>query len=163
LAPAGRRLKARDRIVGILLGVVLGIGIVTAFVFLGSESTIDAPRLDKKTGSGGTTTSSARQPGGGGKATHRAGPARTPVRTVEVIGGAPPASGPAHLDYHQGDRIRLRIQADGAYALEVLGYGVAATTQAGGSVPLEFTAAKRGNFPVIVTVSHIAVAQIRVE
>lgn len=35
-----------DRVVGILLGIVLGVGIVTAFVFLGSENTIDAPRIN---------------------------------------------------------------------------------------------------------------------
>lgn len=40
-----RRSKLIDRTVGILLGLVLGIGIVTAYVFLGSEETIDAPRI----------------------------------------------------------------------------------------------------------------------
>ena len=40
-------MKARDRAIGILLGVLLGIGIVTAFVFFGSEGTIDAPRIDQ--------------------------------------------------------------------------------------------------------------------
>lgn len=48
--PASVRVKGRgsrltDRVIGILLGLVLGIGIVTAFVFLGSEETIDAPRV----------------------------------------------------------------------------------------------------------------------
>lgn len=41
----GRRL---DRVVGILLGLVLGVGIVTAYVFLGSEDTIDAPRIQSQ-------------------------------------------------------------------------------------------------------------------
>ena len=35
-----------DRIIGILVGIVLGVGIITAFVFLGSEETIDAPALN---------------------------------------------------------------------------------------------------------------------
>ncbi len=35
-------MKTRDRLIGIALGLLLGLGIVTAFVFLGSESTIDA-------------------------------------------------------------------------------------------------------------------------
>lgn len=34
-----------DRLIGVLLGLVLGVGIVTAFVFLGSEDTIDSPRI----------------------------------------------------------------------------------------------------------------------
>lgn len=40
-----RRRRVADRVIGILLGLVLGIGIVTAYVFLGSEETIDAPRV----------------------------------------------------------------------------------------------------------------------
>ena len=35
-----------DRVLGIVIGIVLGVGIIVAFVFLGSEETIDAPRLD---------------------------------------------------------------------------------------------------------------------
>jgi hypothetical protein len=38
-------LRARDRAIGILLGLLLGIAIVAAFVFLGSEQTIDDPSL----------------------------------------------------------------------------------------------------------------------
>jgi hypothetical protein len=34
-----------DRIIGIGLGILLGLAIVIAFVFLGSENTIDAPSL----------------------------------------------------------------------------------------------------------------------
>jgi hypothetical protein len=37
-----------DRIIGILVGIVLGVGIITAFVFLGSEETIDAPALNDR-------------------------------------------------------------------------------------------------------------------
>ena len=35
-----------DRIVGIVVGVVLGVGIITAFVLFSSEDTIDAPALN---------------------------------------------------------------------------------------------------------------------
>ena len=35
-----------DRIIGIVLGIVLGVGIITAFLFIGSEDTIDAPALN---------------------------------------------------------------------------------------------------------------------
>ncbi|HEX7059186.1 MAG TPA: hypothetical protein VF176_04975 [Solirubrobacterales bacterium] len=34
-----------DLAIGIALGLVLGIAVVAAFVFLGSEDTIDAPRI----------------------------------------------------------------------------------------------------------------------
>jgi hypothetical protein len=34
-----------DLVLGIVLGIVLGLGIVSAFVFLGSEGSIDAPRI----------------------------------------------------------------------------------------------------------------------
>jgi hypothetical protein len=34
-----------DRLIGILLGILLGIAILLAFLFLGSEDTIDAPSI----------------------------------------------------------------------------------------------------------------------
>lgn len=37
--------RTAERVLGILLGLVLGIALVAAFVFLGSEETIDAPRI----------------------------------------------------------------------------------------------------------------------
>jgi len=51
----GRRL---DVVLGILIGITLGIAIVAAFVFLGGEDTIDAPRVsspsvDRAAGSAG--------------------------------------------------------------------------------------------------------------
>jgi len=45
-------MRARDRAIGITLGILLGLAIVIGFVFLGSEETIDDPSI-----SGGTTTS----------------------------------------------------------------------------------------------------------
>jgi hypothetical protein len=49
-------LRIADRTVGILIGLILGIAIVAAFVFLGSGDTIDDPSL-----SGGGTTSAPAQ------------------------------------------------------------------------------------------------------
>ena len=69
-----------DRVVGILLGLVLGVAIVAGFVFLGSEDTIDAPSL-------------------GGNGGRDGAPAQPPVRTIEVIGGMPPQSGAPTFDY----------------------------------------------------------------
>jgi len=39
-----------DRTIGIFLGILLGVAVILAFLFLGSRSTIDAPSL-----SGGPT------------------------------------------------------------------------------------------------------------
>jgi hypothetical protein len=36
-----------DRVIGVALGVVLGIVIVVAFVFFGSQDTIDDPSVDE--------------------------------------------------------------------------------------------------------------------
>ena len=35
-----------ERGIGIALGIILGVAVVTAFLFLGSEETIDAPSID---------------------------------------------------------------------------------------------------------------------
>lgn len=34
-----------DWVIGIVLGIVLGLGVAAGFVFLGSEDTVDAPRI----------------------------------------------------------------------------------------------------------------------
>ena len=36
-------------IIGIVLGLVIGVGVLIAFVFLGSEDSIDAPSIDQTT------------------------------------------------------------------------------------------------------------------
>lgn len=41
------RERVGDRAIGVVLGILLGIAIVAAFVFLGSGETIDAPSLDQ--------------------------------------------------------------------------------------------------------------------
>jgi len=51
-------MRARDRAIGIALGILLGLAIVIAFVFLGSEDTIDDPSIS---GGGSTTERSAPQ------------------------------------------------------------------------------------------------------
>lgn len=65
----GRRARILDRVIGVILGLVLGVGIVTAYVFLGSEETIDAPRVQQER----TQEEGAGQPSGSG-----AGPGRSP-------------------------------------------------------------------------------------
>jgi hypothetical protein len=42
-----RRRRRIDLWLGIVLGLVLGVAIVAVFVFVFSEETVDAPRLDR--------------------------------------------------------------------------------------------------------------------
>ena len=46
-----------DRVVGIVLGILLGLAVIFLFLFLGSRNTIDEPSL-----SGGATTQIQTQP-----------------------------------------------------------------------------------------------------
>jgi hypothetical protein len=140
----------RDRAIGIVLGLIVGVGIVTAFVFVYSEQTVDAPSISGRGGDG------QARGGGGGK------PSPPPVATVRVIGGAPPASGPAELHYGKGDLVRLRVVSDGTVGVELMGYGIDRTVEAGKPATISFKASKPGNFPLLVTASHIGVAEIRV-
>lgn len=48
-----------DRLIGIVLGLIVGIAAVILFVFLGSRETIDAPSLDRSTPIEQTTTETA--------------------------------------------------------------------------------------------------------
>ena len=44
-AAAARRRRRLDLLIGVSLGIVVGIAILAAFLFLGSEETIDASRI----------------------------------------------------------------------------------------------------------------------
>lgn len=78
-------MSRRDRVLAVLLGLILGAAIVTVFVFEFSDQAIDEPAL-----SGGEEAGSEEQEGAG--RARDAGPA---VASVRIVGGAPPASGPA--------------------------------------------------------------------
>jgi hypothetical protein len=140
----------RDRVIGIVLGLILGVGIVTAFVFVYSERTVDAPSISGKGGGG--------QARGGGEGK----PSPPPVATVRVINGAPPPSGPAQLHYGKDELVRLRVISDATVGVELMGYGIDRTIEAGKPAMISFKASKPGNFPLIVAASHIDVAQITV-
>jgi hypothetical protein len=43
-----RATRRPDLLIGIALGILLGIAVVVAFVFFGSQETIDAPSIDDK-------------------------------------------------------------------------------------------------------------------
>lgn len=52
-----------DLLIGILVGLVLGVAVVSAFVFLGSEGSIDAPRISGvNTGKPGLQSEAEPQP-----------------------------------------------------------------------------------------------------
>jgi hypothetical protein len=135
-----------DRIVGVVLGLLLGIGVVIVFVFKGSEGTIDAPRIS------GANIGQPRPglPLGGPK-----------LQLVRVIGGAPPGSGPVRIDFKQGRRARFLVDTDIPIGIEIPGYGVNDTLSAGRSI-VSFKASKRGQYPVVVASSHIDIANLRV-
>ena len=138
---AGRR--RLDLSIGIGLGIVLGIGVIVAFVFLGSEGTIDAPRI--------SGVDSGRP---GSAAADR-------VPLVLVRGGGPPASGPARLRAAHGEQVRFKLDTDIPLVIGVPGLGVSRSLDSGTSI-VSFKATRPGQFPVIVTSSHISVATLRV-
>jgi hypothetical protein len=141
-----------ERALGIALGVLAGIAVVVAFVFLGSEDTVDAPSLS---GSGqvATTTSPAPAP----KPAKPRG-----VALVRVVSGAPPPSGPPKLEFKRGDRVRFKVRSDTAVGLEVMGLGRSLQVPAGRTVSFDFPARKTGLFAVLVSASHIAVATLQI-
>ncbi len=145
----GRRL---DLAVGITLGVLLGVAVIVAFVFFGSEGTIDAPRI-----SGVDTGKPAPAPKSKPAPKPRTLPA---IPVVRVIGGAPPPAGPARLRFHRGERIRFRIDTDAPVGIEVPGYGIAETVESGTVV--SFKADRAGQFAVVVAASHIGIADLRI-
>jgi hypothetical protein len=55
--------RARDRAIGIVLGILLGLALIILFVFLGSRSTIDTPDISgTDTGEQTTTTTTTTAP-----------------------------------------------------------------------------------------------------
>ena len=141
-----------ERALGIFLGVLLGIGIVVAFVFLGSEDTVDAPSLE------GQATQTAPQ-----AAPPPASPKKPGVPLVRVVAGKPPASGPPKLEFEKGDRIRFRVRSDSAIgAVEVMGLGRSLDVPSGRTVTFDFPARRTGLFAVLVSASRIAIATIEV-
>jgi hypothetical protein len=152
--PRKRRGRTLDRVVGILLGILLGIGVVVAFVFLGSEGTIDAPRIS------GVQKQPARHPTPQRPAKPKPPQSPRGIPTIEVIGGAPPQSGPVKLDFKRGEEVRFRVDTDAALGIEIPGYGISETVDTGALVA--FRATRAGQFPVIVAASHINIASLNI-
>jgi len=146
-APAKRRSRWLDRVVGVLLGLVLGIGVIALFVFESSEDTIDAARISGLDEGGG-------QSGGAPEAA-----AKVPL--VRVVDGRPPPGGPVQLDFRQGRSARFVVGSDQPVELEVAGLGVSRGVDAGRTL-VTFRLPRPGQFPLVVVDSKIVIATLRV-
>ena len=160
-----------DRIVGIVVGVVLGLGVLVYFVFVHSEGTIDAPKVNE--GKAGTTTSGGNPPSPHTRARRRStggkqsgtGSERSPrsrkpqIPVVKVIGGAPPTgSGPKQLHFTKGEKVRFAIETSEPFSFEIKGLGITQSIESTSTI--SFKATKAGQFPVIATATLIGVADI---
>jgi hypothetical protein len=151
----GRRI---DLALGIVVGLALGIAVIVAFVFFGSEGTIDAPRISGV--DTGKPPAAAKPRAAGKSRSAPKGHSAAAMPTVRVIGGAPPASGPAKLHFKRGERARIRIDTDAPIGIEIPGYGIDETIET--DSVLSFKAHRAGQFPVILAVSHIGIAELLV-
>lgn len=157
-----------DWALGIGLGLVIGLGVLVYFVFVHSEGTIDAPKVNEggATTEQTTTTSttpSQPEPPGQGKTTEPKPPAQQrPVPVVEVIGGAPPTdAGPRQLTFRKGEKVRFEIETDEPFAFEIRGLNVKQSIEE--SSIISFKATKAGQFPVIASATMIGVADLRIK
>ena len=185
------RRRWTDRLIGIAVGVLLGLGVLVYFVFVHSEGTIDAPQVN----TGGTTTTGASpapglpaHPGspeepatglpgegegageGSGEPAGEAGgadqkpakPKQRPVPVVKVIGGAPPTdAGPKQLTFRKGEKVRFEIETDEPFSFEIKGLGITQSIESTSTI--SFKATKTGQFPVIATATLIGVADLRIK
>jgi hypothetical protein len=167
------RRRWTDRLLGIALGLVLGLGVLVYFLFVHSEGTIDAPQVNE--GGAGQATTGARpgatsarpgSPGREGGASRRgrggAKPAAKRVPVVKVVGGAPPTdTGPGQLTFHKGERVRFKIETDEPFSFEIRGLGIRHSIES--SSFISFPATRTGQFPVIATATLIGVADLLIK
>jgi hypothetical protein len=158
-----------DRILGIVLGLVIGLGVLVYFVFVHSEGTIDAPKINESTQ---TTTPSQPQGTEANLPAHPGSPEepakppakkpRKQVPVVKVIGGAPPTdSGPKHLTFHKGEKVRFEIDTNEPFSFEIKGLDIKQSIEE--SSVISFKATKAGQFPVIATATLIGVADLQIK
>lgn len=157
-----------DWALGIALGLVIGLGVLVYFVFVHSEGTIDAPKVDEGgTTTGRTTTTpttpSQPEPSGQGTQTQpKPPPEQRQVPVVEVIGGAPPTdAGPKQLTFRKGEKVRFEIDTDEPFAFEIRGLNIRQSIEESSIV--SFKATKAGQFPVIASATLIGVADLRIK
>lgn len=157
LAPRGRRSRpARrgrrlDLAVGIALGIVLGVAVISAFVFLGSEDTIDAPRI-----SGADTGNPFQATPTGSALSEEASVPTIVIRNGEPVGGV------RELEFSAGDEIRFRVRSDVADEVHVHGYDLSKAVTAGGTVSFSFPADLEGIFEAELEERGTQIAELRV-
>lgn len=150
-----------DWVLGIGLGLAIGLGVLVYFVFVHSEGTIDAPKINE-----GTTTTAQTPPPA---TTTPEGESKSPpakpkkqVPVVQVIGGAPPIdSGPKQLTFRKGERVRFEIETDEPFSFEIRGLNIKQSIEQTSIV--SFDATKAGQFPVIASATLIGVADLLIK
>jgi hypothetical protein len=172
-----------DWIIGIVVGVVLGLGVLVYFVFVHSEGTIDAPKVNEGTGTtlpahpGSPELPAEGEPAAkpGAEAESNAGGKQEgtgesnsggqesgglrQIPVVKVIGGAPPTgSGPVQLHFTKGEKVSFEVETSEPFSFEIKGLGITQSIESTSTV--SFTATKAGQFPVIATATLIGVADI---
>ncbi|HKZ14685.1 MAG TPA: hypothetical protein VJL81_12660 [Solirubrobacterales bacterium] len=176
------RRRWTDRIVGIVIGIVLGLGVLVYFVFVHSEGTIDAPKVNKgdaESSTGGESNRQAHQgtpelpaegepvgkpaegeeAGGGGRQGTTETTEARPIPVVKVIGGAPPESaGLKQLHFNQGEKVSFKIETSEPFSFEIKGLGITQSIESTSTIA--FKATKAGQFPVIATATLIGVADL---
>lgn len=166
------RSRWTDRVVGIIVGVVLGLGVLVYFVFVHSEGTIDAPKVKEgkatttASGESGSESNLPAHPGspeepaeesGGGK--QGGGNKPKPIPVVKVIGGAPPTgTGPKQLRFTKGEKVRFVIESSEPFSFEIKGLNITQSIERTSTI--SFKATKTGQFPVIATATLIGVADL---
>jgi hypothetical protein len=160
-----------DWVLGIGLGVVIGLGVLVYFVFVHSEGTIDAPKINEGNAGQATTTlpsegSEPTPPAQPGSPEEPAGAPTEkqpkPVPVVEVIGGAPPTdAGPKQLTFRKGEKVRFEIETDEPFSFEIRGLNIKQSIEESSIV--SFKATKAGQFPVIASATLIGVADLRIK
>jgi hypothetical protein len=171
------RRRWTDRLLGIAVGIVLGLGVLVYFVFVHSEGTIDAPKVNSGGGEAAQTipgegpqeepsTPSEGKTGGESKPNESEGatkpPAKKPVPVVKVIGGAPPiGAGPKKLEFAKGEKVRFEIDTNEPFTFEIKGLDITQSIEK--SSLISFKATKSGQFPVISTTTLIGVADLLIK
>jgi hypothetical protein len=165
------RRRWTDRILGISVGILLGLGVLVYFVFVHSEGTIDAPKVNSS-GTEQTLPGEGTLPEHPGspeepakeaqKSKKKPKPPPKPVPVVKVIGGAPPiGAGPKQLDFTKGEKVRFEIDTNEPFTFEIKGLGVTQSIEK--SSVISFKATKAGQFPVISTTTLIGVADLLIK
>jgi hypothetical protein len=182
------RRRWTDRILGIVVGILLGLGVLVYFVFVHSEGTIDAPSVNSTESAQTTGTTGGESLPGEGESNEGAGtlpahpgspeepaegepkpgggeaakPQKKPVPVVKVLGGAPPiGAGPKQLNFTKGEKVRFEIDTNEPFTFEIKGLGITQSIE--NSSVISFKASKAGQFPVISTTTLIGVADLLIK